>query len=185
MLDKSAVAMDDQPKGYVQVYTGNGRGKTTAAFGLAIRALGAGLSVYIGQFVKDIPYHETRLQELFEPDRLLIRQLGNGCFINKDPDHTDLQAAKQALNHVEKIMSSGAYDLVILDELTIACHYSLIDIEAVLSALEKRAPGVEVIITGRYAPKELIDYADLVTEMEEVKHYYSTHGTLSRPGFDC
>lgn len=176
--------MKDQRKGYVQLYTGNGRGKTTAAFGLAMRALGAGLSVYIGQFVKDLQYHETRLQELFGPDRLLIQQLGSGCFINKDPDDADIQMAEQALCHAKKIMAGGVYDLVILDELTIACHYRLIDVESVLAALDQRATGVEVIITGRYAPRELIEYADLVTEMEEIKHYYSTHGTLSRPGFD-
>lgn len=170
--------------GFVQVYTGSGRGKTSAAFGLALRALGAGLSVYIGQFVKGMQYHETILADLFDQDHLLIEQLGRGCFIDKDPDEADVRAAESALRRARKLMEDGRYRLVILDELTIAHYYHLLTTEEIIDALDARADDVEIIITGRYAPQELLDYADLVTDMQEVKHYYTLYGTLSRPGFD-
>ncbi|MBE9488514.1 MAG: cob(I)yrinic acid a,c-diamide adenosyltransferase [Bacteroidetes bacterium] len=168
-------------KGYIHVYTGNGKGKTTASFGLALRALCSGKSVYIGQFVKSMKYNETKITEKF--NNIQIEQLGIGCFINKPPTKEDAIIAKKGLEKCEKIMSSGEYDMVILDELTIAIYYSLINIEEVIEALSKRNSKCEVIITGRYAPQELIDYADLVTEMKEIKHYYK-QGVLSRNGID-
>lgn len=168
---------------FIRLYTGNGQGKSTAAFGVAVRVLCAGGSVYIGQFVKDMPYSETALQAHF--DRLKIEQLGVGCFISRDPTPADRQAALQALRHCIEVMASGRRDLVVLDELTIAMHYKLLTVDEVLQALAQRNPGTEVIITGRYAPPELIDAAHLVTDMQEVKHYYSTLGVTSRPGFDC
>ncbi len=170
--------------GYVHLYTGNGKGKTTAAFGLALRALGAGLSVYIGQFVKDMRYHETFLGELIGNERLIIEQLGRGCFIDAPPSELDILIAQSAIRHVVQLMTSGSYDVVILDELTIAEYYGLLSTESIINALKQRAKNTEVIITGRYASQALIDYADLVTEMREVKHYYTLYGTLSRPGID-
>src|SRR6056297_1587910 len=136
-------------KGYVHVYTGNGKGKTTAAFGLAVRALCAGKKVYIGQFVKDMKYSETRLTEKFES--LTIEQLGKGCFIYNEPEEKDIKAAKRGLKKVENILQKDEYQVVIL---------------------------------GRYAEEKLINYADLVTEMKEIKHYYKEHGVLSREGID-
>ena len=168
--------------GYVHVYTGNGKGKTTAAFGLAVRAALAGKKVYIGQFVKDMKYSETTVGEYIP--NIVIEQLGLGCFIVEAPKASDYQAAEAALEHCGQHLKSGAYDVVVLDEIHIALHYALITVESVIEVLKSRAPHVEVITTGRYAPDALIAYADLVTEMKVIKHYYEK-GVLSRPGIDC
>ena len=170
-----------EQKGYIHVYTGNGKGKTTAAFGLAVRALCAGYSVYVGQFVKSMKYNETKLTELFP--KLQIEQLGSGCYINRKPSLEDINQAKVALKHCTEILRNGMYDVVILDELNIALHFGLVELEEVLQTLKQRPSHVEVVITGRYAPKELIEVADLVTEMQEIKHYYQA-GVLSRNGID-
>lgn len=169
-------------KGYVHVYTGNGKGKTTAAFGLALRAAMAGKKVYIGQFVKDMKYSETGISEIV--DHIIIEQLGRGCFIVDPPEEEDKQYAEMALAKCADILSSGSYDVVILDEINIAFHYELIDALKVIEAIKNRAPHIEVVLTGRYAPESIIQMADLVTEMLEVKHYYS-QGVLSRKGIDC
>ena len=168
-------------KGFVHVYTGNGKGKTTAAIGLTVRALCAGKSVYVGQFVKNMKYNETKIEPLFP--KLTIRQLGTGCFIFREPSQKDIDAAQEGLHICEKILKDGEYDVVVLDEITIALYFKLIDVKDVICAINNRKPSVEVIVTGRYAPQELIDMADLVTEMKEVKHYY-TQGVLSRDGID-
>ncbi|MGN0213608.1 MAG: cob(I)yrinic acid a,c-diamide adenosyltransferase [Muribaculaceae bacterium] len=167
---------------YVRVYTGNGQGKTTAAFGVVVRALCAGMKVYVGQFVKDEAYNEARLVEHFAA--LQVEQLGDGCFLFRDPCEHDREVALAALHKVTDLMHSGDYDIVVLDELCIALYYNLLTIDEVLQALNQRCAQTEVIITGRYAPQQLIDYADLVTEMLEVKHYYATDGVTSRNGFD-
>lgn len=169
-------------RGYVHVYTGNGKGKTTAAFGLAIRAAMAGKSVFIGQFVKDMKYSETSITNLVKT--IVIEQLGEGCFIKKDPEESDQIAAKNAMKKCGDILASGKYDVVILDEITIALYYKLINSDEVIEILRSRAQNVEVVLTGRYAPDEIIDFADLVTEMVEKKHYYQ-QGILSRKGIDC
>lgn len=169
-------------KGYIHLYTGNGKGKTTAAFGLAVRAACAGKNVYIGQFVKDMKYSETAITESLP--RITIEQLGEGCFNDRKPADHDLLAAEAALTRCREILSSGNYDVVILDEITIAHYFGLITEDAVLELLRNRAPQVEVILTGRYAPEAWIEAADLVTEMKEIKHYYQ-QGVLSRKGIDC
>ena len=168
-------------KGYIHLYTGDGKGKTTAAFGLAVRALCAGKSVYIGQFVKSMQYNETKSGQLF--DRVKIEQLGRGCFIDRNPESVDIEMARGGLARCTALLERGEYDLIILDELTIALHFGLLTVDAVLDTLNRRHPAVEVVITGRYAPQGLIDAADLVTEMREIKHYY-TRGVLSRDGID-
>ncbi len=170
-----------EQKGYLHVYTGNGKGKTTAAFGLAVRALCAGYKVYIGQFVKSMKYNETKLVEKFPA--LCIEQLGRGCYIHRKPDEEDIRMAEAALAHCAEILHEGAYDVVILDELNIALHFGLVQLDEVVAALNNRHPRVEVVVTGRYAPQGLIEIADLVTEMAEVKHYYQ-QGVLSRKGID-
>lgn len=171
-----------QQKGFLRVYTGNGQGKTTAAFGVALRALCAGKKVYIGQFVKDMKYNETKIVN-YTPN-ITIEQLGKGCFIDRNPNSVDVVMAKAALEKCKRIMHSGDYDLVVLDELSIALHMKLLSMSDVASALNSRNPCTEVIVTGRYASRELIDMADLVTDMQEIKHYYSTYGITSRDGFD-
>lgn len=175
-------------KGYIHIYTGNGKGKTTAAFGLALRAVCAGKNVYIGQFIKSMEYNENRLTELLEKadgsfGRLTIELLGRGCFINEEPQQEDIDLAHKALQHCSEILSGNRYHVVILDELCVALYFNLVTVKDVLEALEKRNPAIEVVITGRKAPQELVDIADLVTDMQEVKHYYS-QGVLSRNGID-
>ena len=170
-----------EQRGYIHVYTGNGKGKSTAAFGLAVRALCAGKSVYVGQFVKSMKYNETKIEGMFEHIR--IEQLGRGCFINKNPEEIDIRMAHEGLAHCAEILQCGEYDVVILDELNIALYFGLVQVDEVLAAIRQRNPKVEVVVTGRYAPQELIDEADLVTEMKEVKHYYQ-QGVLSRNGID-
>lgn len=168
-------------KGYIHIYTGDGKGKTTAAFGLAVRALCAGKSVYIGQFVKSMKYNETRIAEKF--DKVVIEQFGDGCMLTREATDDDVRMAHDGLARCKEVLLSGIYDVVILDELTIAVFLSLLQLEEVLDLLRNKRPETEVVITGRYASQELIDMADLVTDMREVKHYY-TQGVLSRDGID-
>lgn len=175
--------LQTEKKGMLQVYTGNGKGKTTAAFGLALRAASAGMKVYIGQFIKDMQYHEVHLEKLFPEGQVVIRQLGCGCYIDREPTPQDCEMAQKGLKIVKEIMMKGEYDLVILDEATIATSFNLITKEELLKAIQSRADHVEVVVTGRYAPEELIQAADLVTEMREIKHYYQK-GILSRSGID-
>lgn len=175
-------------RGYVHLYTGNGKGKTTAAFGLAVRALCAGKNVYVGQFVKSMKYHETRVTTLFDGAKpnfgtICIEQWGRGCYLKRAPEKADIEAAQRGWEHCAALLRGGDYDVVILDELTIALHFGLLPVARVVNDLRDRCPAVEVVITGRYAPVELFDVADLVTEMEEVKHYY-TQGVVSRAGID-
>ena len=164
-----------ETKGYLQVYTGNGKGKTTAAFGLAVRALCAGKRVFIGQFVKSMKYNETRLEACF-PGRLAVRQFGRGCFLDHRPEDEDVRLVQEGLRECAAILASGEWDLVILDELTIAVYFGLLSDKEILEVIGLRD-------TGRYASEALLALADLVTEMREVKHYY-TRGVLSRDGFD-
>lgn len=169
-------------RGYLQVYTGNGKGKSTAAFGLALRAAGAGMRVYIAQFVKGRNYSEiTAVRE--QLPQITIRQFGRGCFIVEKPTGEDVAAAREGLAVMSEVLTSGEYDLVILDEATIAIYYDLFIVSELIDLLKRRAPGCEVVVTGRYAPKELIELADLVTEMREVKHYYR-QGIEAREGIE-
>ena len=168
-------------KGYVHVYTGNGKGKTTAALGVALRAVCAGKKVFIGQFVKGMAYSEIKCQQYLP--NIEIHQFGTTCFIDREPSEEDIQLAQNGMSKCKKALHSGKYDIVILDELNIAFYYNLLKVENVLEIINARADYVEVIITGRYAPKEIITFADLVTEMKEIKHYYSK-GVLAREGID-
>lgn len=168
-------------KGYIHLYTGNGKGKTTAAFGLALRAACAGKRVFVGQFVKSMRYHETDVESW--TDRIHTEQFGSGCFIVKDPTEEDIRLAEQGGRRCLEILQGNEYDVVILDELTIALYYRLLDRKAVERLLAARQPSTELVITGRYAPSWLIDSADLVTEMVEVKHYYAS-GVAARDGIE-
>jgi len=169
-------------KGYVQVYTGNGKGKTTAAFGLALRAAGAGLKVFIAQFVKGMRYSELESIKRFS-DLITLKQYGRGCFINQDPTEDDIQLVKAGLDEVRETILSGEYQLVILDEANIAVHYNLFTADDLVELIDVRPDGVELVITGRYAHQMVLDKADLVTEMREVKHYYS-QGVMAREGIE-
>ena len=171
-------------KGFVQVYTGNGKGKTTAAIGLAIRAAGFGLKTYIAQFMKEFPYNELiTLRKLSE--WITVEQFAGDAFVYKKelPGKEDINKAKQGLNSVTEKMLSGEFDIIILDEACVSVYFKLISTEDLLKILEMKPTNVEIIITGRYCPDEIIEKADLVTEMKEVKHYYEK-GILSRRGIE-
>ncbi len=169
-------------KGYVQVYTGNGKGKSTAAFGLALRAVGAGRKVYIGQFVKGMEYSELAAFKRME-DAVTIRQFGRGCFINGAPAAEDVTAAEKGLREIKEAMRSGRYDVLILDEANIATRYGLICVEDLLSLIAEKPEGMEIVITGRDADPLIVEAADLVTEMKEIKHYYNK-GVKARKGIE-
>jgi cob(I)alamin adenosyltransferase len=169
-------------KGYVQVYTGNGKGKTTAALGLALRAAGAGLKVYMAQFVKGMKYSEINILDKLS-DFILLKQYGRSFFINRNPDEKDIRAAREGLKEVREIMCSGKYKVIILDEATIATHYNLFSVEELLDFIRAKPKDVELVITGRMADPRIIEAADLVTEMKEVKHYYQS-GVKARDGIE-
>ena len=168
-------------KGYVHVYTGNGKGKTTASLGLAIRAYLAGKKVFFGQFIKGMEYSELNIEKYLPGFK--IHQFGRDCFIYKDPTEEDILAAREGLETFGEVLKSGEYDLVVLDELNIALYYKLFTVEEAVKIIEERASHVEVVITGRNAPEEIIELADLVTEMKEVKHYYN-NGVMARKGIE-
>lgn len=159
-------------KGYVQVYTGNGKGKTTAALGLTLRAVGAGYQVYIGQFIKQGPYSEVNAIKGYLPS-VTIEQFGDGFILNRDVSQADTSQADDGWKRSLEAIYSGEFDVVILDEINVAVHLGLIDIQEVLDLVSKKPEHIELILTGRNAHPDLIQAADLVTEMKEVKHYYT------------
>lgn len=160
-------------KGYIQVYTGNGKGKTTAALGQAMRALGHDLRAFVIQFMKgNIEYGELEMSRRLAP-QFTLRQMGRETFVDKKkPDPKDIEMAADALRLAKKIVSENSTDILILDEINVALDFKLIPLDAVLKLLNDKPEGMEIILTGRYAPQGIIDRADLVTEMREVKHYY-------------
>jgi cob(I)alamin adenosyltransferase len=169
-------------KGYVQVYTGDGKGKTTAALGLALRAAGAGKRVFIGQFMKGKTFSEIAALARFS-DLITVERYGLGNFIQGKPSSEDIQAARRGLSLCAKAIESGSYDLVILDEANIACWYGLFSVEELLETVGLSKGGAEIVLTGRKADPKLLERADLVTEMKEIKHYYAK-GVQAREGIE-
>ncbi len=172
-------------EGRFQLYTGNGKGKTTAALGLAVRAACSGMKVYIGQFMKGQDYSELVLTERF-PETITMEQYGTPKLLCKGekPSSEDTSAARNGLLKLKEAMLSGRYDVIIADELNVTVHLGLLDTEIVLKVLKKRPDNVELVVTGRYAPDSFVELADLVTEMREVKHYYETENLLARKGIE-
>jgi len=210
-------------KGYIHIYTGNGKGKTTAAFGLAIRAALAGKNVFIGQFIKGMKYNETKIEKHIE--NIIIKQFGKTCFIDRTPSEQDIKLAQQGLNLCKELICTKKYlnkinknnnfnyysnenknysfsnnninninnkennklfqnfDIIILDELTIAIYFNLLNEKEVIEMLKNKKENVEIVITGRKATDKLIEVADLVTEMKEIKHYYKK-GITAREGIE-
>ncbi len=160
-------------KGLIIVHTGNGKGKTTAALGLAFRALGNGFKVCMVQFIKGTwKYGELEAAKKFENFEIL--PMGKG-FVNlgkENPDPEDIEAAMEAFNKGKEAILSGKYDLVILDEINYAILYKLIDVDSVIEVLNQKPDNVHVVLTGRHAHEKIIEIADLVTEMREIKHPY-------------
>jgi len=169
-------------RAYIQIYTGDGKGKTTAALGLALRAAGAGLRVYFAQFIKHGRFSEMAALERYA-DRVTVRQFGHGRFIRADATNADLAAAHEGLAAIRIALRSGNYNVVVMDEACAAIQCGLLGVDDVLALIAETHPGVEVVITGRYAPAELIERADLVTEMKEIKHYYH-QGVMARTGIE-
>ena len=158
-------------KGYVQVYTGNGKGKTTAAIGLTIRAIGAGLKVYVAQFIKNGEYSEIKALKQFK--NVKIEQFGRGCLIKGKPDFKDIKLAKNGIRKVKDIILSNKFDIVILDEANVAVLLGILDEDDIIQVIKEKPENVELIITGRGKLEKVIELADLVTEMKEIKHYYN------------
>jgi cob(I)alamin adenosyltransferase len=170
-------------RGLVQVYTGNGKGKTTAAFGLALRAIGRGLKVYIIQFIKGgFDYGELYIVDKLP--NLTLKAFGRGKFVTEKPaGKEDIKLAEEALTLADEVVKSGEYDIVILDEINVALNLKLIKIEKVLELIRNKPKHVELVLTGRYAPNEIIEVADLVTEMREVRHPFNK-GYQARKGIE-
>ena len=169
-------------KGYVHVYTGNGKGKTTAMLGLSLRAAGAGLNVYIGQFIKSMAYSEVNAIKSSLPN-IEIEQYGAGCLIMRGPSPEDIECGAAGIEKATQAMLSGKYDVIALDEVNVAVHLGVVELEDVLELIEKKPNGVELILTGRYAQPEVISKADVVSEINDVKHYYNA-GVMARDGIE-
>jgi cob(I)alamin adenosyltransferase len=168
-------------RGYVQVYTGNGKGKTTAAVGLAVRAVGAGLKVYIAQFMKDGSSSELHCLEQLTNRIKIDSFLVHACPDAGTPENGP--SSKRWQNRLRKIFLSRQYDIVILEEANMAVMCGLVSPEDILSMIAAKPSSVELVITGRYAHPDIIQRADLVTEMKQVKHYYQ-NGVKARMGIE-
>lgn len=174
--------VDKWPCGCIQIYTGDGKGKTTAALGLALRAVGAGRRVYIGQFIKGRHYSELQgLAKLGE--NVDVQQFGEGRFLYHEPTQADCAAARRGLDDVRRVFEEHRHQVVILDEANVAVRIGLFNIDDLLALTDAKPPDVELVITGRNAHPRLIERADLVTEMRAIKHYYST-GLQARTGIE-
>lgn len=172
-------------EGKLHVYTGEGKGKTTASIGLAVRAACAGLRVYVGQFLKGGSNSESCLTDAF-PDRIVMETYGRGELLTRGerPTGEDERLAARGLERLSEVLRSGDFDLVVADELNVAMHMGLISVGEVMEVLQQRSDGVEVVVTGRYAPAVLLDAADLATEMREIRHYFAEEGLQARKGIE-
>jgi cob(I)alamin adenosyltransferase len=170
--------------GLVQVYTGDGKGKTTAALGLALRAAGHGYRTYVGQFMKGRDYGELRAAKRLS-SYLTIEQYGQTCFVRAEEiSEADVALVQQGLLRIAEVLASGDYQIVVLDEICVALYFGLATVQQVLDLINARPTGVELILTGRRAPPAIVDAADLVTEMLEVKHPFQ-RGIMARQGIEA
>jgi cob(I)alamin adenosyltransferase len=168
--------------GYVQVYTGDGKGKTTAALGLALRAAGAGLTVFFLQFLKSGGYSEIDALKALV-DRITVEQFGRGCLIRGAPEAEDVAVGLRGLARAREILAAGRHEVVILDEANVAASLGLFPVQELLDLIALKPERTELVLTGRYAHPEVIARADLVTEMKAVKHYYE-RGVAARNGIE-
>ena len=169
-------------KGFVHIYTGNGKGKTTAAIGLGIRATGEGLKVYMIQFMKGRRYSEIDALENIKD--LTVIQFGRDKFVSKEnPEQIDIDLARKGFEHAKEIIKNGEHDLIILDEINVAVDFKLIPLKDVLKLMDEKPEKVELVLTGRYVHPDMVKQADLVSEILEIKHPYQ-NGIQSRKGID-
>jgi len=169
-------------KGFVHIYTGNGKGKTTAAIGLGIRATGEGLKVYMIQFMKGRRYSEIDALENIKD--FTVIQFGRDEFVSKEnPEQIDIDLARKGFEHAKEIIKNGEHDLIILDEINVAVDFKLIPLKDVLKLMDEKPEKVELVLTGRYAHPDMVKQADLVSEILEIKHPYQ-NGIQSRKGID-
>lgn len=170
------------PSAYIHIYTGNGKGKTTAALGLALRAAGHNKRTYIGQFMKGQEYGE--LDAIKAIPQITIEQYGDkGCIRKEEVTQKHIDHAKAGLAKAREAMMSGEYDIVVLDEVNVALWFELLNEEDVLAFVDQRPEEIELVMTGRKVPESLIEKADLVTEMKEIRHYYA-EGVTARRGIE-
>jgi cob(I)alamin adenosyltransferase len=170
-------------KGLVIVITGSGKGKTTAAFGQALRAIGQNYNVFVLQFMKGRKYGEFIAAEKYLP-RLTIQMSGLDSFVMRDnPAAIDIELAQKGLDAARKAIKSGKYDMVILDEINVALDFNLIKLKEVIDLIKNKPPALDLILTGRYAPAKIIKIADTVSEVLEVKHHYNA-GIKDRAGIE-
>jgi cob(I)alamin adenosyltransferase len=168
-------------KGYIQVYTGNGKGKTTAALGLSLRAVCSGKKVFFGQFMKGQDYSELKAPELLPG--FIMEQFGGDSFLDGKPSEKDFADARKGFERMKTILASTAYDILVFDEINTTLYFNLLPLAEVVDLLATKPKATEIILTGRYAPEEIIALADLVTEMKEIKHYYNK-GVDARIGIE-
>jgi cob(I)alamin adenosyltransferase len=167
----------------IQLYTGDGKGKTTASLGQALRACGHGLKVLMIQFMKGSKNYGELLSSESVPG-LEIVQKGLPTFVKKgEPSEEDLRLAAEGMDLARKAVKEAVHDILILDEINCAVDYGLVDVDEVLDLVRSKPEKMELIMTGRYAPRELMEVADLVTEMKEIKHHYNT-GVEMREGIE-
>lgn len=170
-------------RGLVLVHTGNGKGKTTAAFGQALRAVGQGLRVCVIQFMKGRKYGEFLAAERYLPN-LTIHLSGLDSFVMRDkPAPVDIELARKGLDMAREAVSSGNYDMVILDEINVAIDFKLIPLEEVINLIRNKPAALDLVLTGRYAAPEIMELADTVSEVREVKHHYNA-GIKDRAGIE-
>ena len=169
-------------KGYVQVYTGNGNGKTTAALGLSVRAAGAGLRVYIAQFMKMGDYSEIKALQRFS-DLITVEQFGKGKFVKGKPSPDEIEAGLRGLQKIKDVIAAGKHDVVVMEEGNVAVMCELFPVEELLDIIDSKPESMELLITGRGADHRVMEKADLVTEMKEIKHYYQK-GVQARVGIE-
>ncbi len=177
------LATKTEEKGLLMVHTGKGKGKSTAAFGLAVRAMGNDMRVGVVQFVKGKwQTGERAILEHF-PERVTIRTMGEGFTWDTQDRQRDIAAAKAAWQAAEEMMADESYDLIVLDELNIVLRYDYLPLAEIVAALEARRDGLHIIVTGRNAKQELIEAADMVTEMTEIKHHFKA-GVKAQTGIE-
>jgi len=184
MTDLVKETLSKYDMGLIFVYTGNGKGKTTAAMGQALRAIGHGLKVLMIQFMKGKKYGEVLAAEKYLAGMLTMVQCGLDSFVMKnDPAPVDIELARQGLALAKKAVASGDYQMVVLDEINVALDFKLVELQDVIEVIKTKPASLDLVLTGRYAPLEVIELADMVSEIREIKHHYA-QGIKERAGIE-